>query len=149
MSEVKINDVMQAYAQDAVDLAKSQFQTTLDFSENSLEEVEQILARLHNSLPKGALGKLRGQKLSQDQIWQMAKIWGGYVGEVIRRRWSGEWTTETAAHPGTVITLHVLNIDIFPPAKVYNRLINGPEDNIWLYYQMLKQDFGRTRQSGI
>ncbi len=148
MPEVTIADAMQAYAQDAVDLASEQFQTNLDFSEDSLEQVEEILARLYNSLPKGVLGKLFGRGPSQDQIWQMAKAWGGYIGEVIRRRWDGEWTTETAAQPGIVITLRVLGMDIFPPAKAYKRLTNGPEDNIWHYYQVLKQDFERIGQEG-
>jgi hypothetical protein len=146
MSEATITDVMQAYAQDIVDLASEQFQTNLDFSESSLEQVEEILARLYNSLPKSALGKLFRRGPSQDQIWQMAKAWGGYIGEVIRRRWGGEWTTETAAHPGIVVTLRVLDIDIFPSAKAYKRLTNGPEDNIWHYYQVLKQDFERIER---
>lgn len=146
MSEVTIAVMMQAYAQDAVDFARNQFQIDLDFSENSLEQVDQILAALHNTLPKGRLGKLFKSGPSQEQIGDMAKGWGGYIGEVIRRRWGGEWTTETAAHPGTVITLRVLGYDIFPPAKVYKRLTNGSEDNIWHYYQVIKQDFEKAQQ---
>ena len=146
MAEVTIADMMQAYAQDTVDYARNQFQVDLDFSENSLQQVEQILATLHNALPKGALGKLFKSGPSQEQIGDMAKGWGGYIGEVIRRRWGGEWTTETAAYPGTVITLRVLGYDIFPPAKVYKRLTNGSEDNIWHYYQVLRQDFETAQQ---
>jgi hypothetical protein len=146
MPEATITDAMQAYAQDAVDLASQQFQTNLDFSESSLEQVEEILARLHNSLPKGTFGKLFKRGPSQDQIWQMAKVWGGYIGEVIRRRWGGEWATETASHPGIVITLRVLGMEIFPPAKAYKRLTNGPEDSIGHYYQVLKRDFERVGQ---
>jgi hypothetical protein len=145
VSETTIADVMQAYAQDAVDFAKDQFQVSLDFSENSLEQVEQILATLHNTLPKGILGKLFKHGSSQEQIGEMAKGWGGYVGEVIRRRWGGEWTTETVAHSGTVITLRVLGSDIFLPTKVYKRLMNGVEDNIWHYYQVLRQDFEKVQ----
>jgi hypothetical protein len=139
--EATIADVMQAYAQDAVDFAKEQFQVNLDFSENSLEQVEKILGTLHDTLPKGVLGKLFRRGPSHEQIWEMAKGWGGYIGEVIRQRWGGEWMTETAVHPGTVITLRVSGSDIFPPAKVYKRLTNGAEDNIWHYYQVLKQEF--------
>ncbi|MBN2257698.1 MAG: hypothetical protein JW704_07730 [Anaerolineaceae bacterium] len=146
MSEVTITDMMQAYAQDAVDYAGNQFRVDLDFSENSLEQVEQILATLHNDLPKGALGKLFKGGPSQEQIRDMAKMWGGYVGEVIRQRWGGEWTTETAAHPGTVITLRVLGYDIFPSAKVHKRLTNGSEDNIWHYYQVIRQNFETAQQ---
>lgn len=147
MAEPTIADVMQAYAQDAVDMARERFQTHLDFSENSIEQVEKILTTLYNALPKGTLGKWLRRGPSQDQLWQMAKIWGGYVGEVIRRRWGGEWATETAAHPGTVITLRVLGSDIFPPAKVYKRLTNGPEDNVWFYYQVLRRHLSEHTES--
>jgi hypothetical protein len=145
MTEATIADVMQAYAQDAVDFARDQFQVNLDFSENSIEQVEKILATLHNTLPKGVLGKLFKRRPSQEQIGEMAKGWGGYVGEVIRQHWGGEWTTETAAYPGKVITLRVLDSDIFPIAKVYKRLTNGTEDNVWHYYQVLKQDFEKAQ----
>ncbi len=148
MPQPTISDVMQAYALDALDLARDRFQANLDFSEGSIEQIEKILAVLHNTLPKGGLGKLLARGPSEDEIWQMAKIWGGYAGEVIRRRWGGEWTTETAAHPGTVITLRVLGSDIFPPAKVYKRLINGEEDNVWHYYLVLKQGFERKTPEG-
>lgn len=138
MSGVTIADVMQAYAEDAVDMAADRYGETLDFSEDSIQQVEEILAQLHNTLPKGRLSALLRRGPSEGQIWQMAKAWGGYLGEVIRRRWGGEWTTETAAHPGAVITLRVKESDIFPAAKAYKRLTAGPEDNVWTYYQVLK-----------
>ena len=66
MTEPTISDVMQAYAQDAVDLARERFHTNLDFSESSIEQVEKILANLHSTLPKGMLGKLFGRGPSRD-----------------------------------------------------------------------------------
>ena len=136
---------MEAYALDAVDLARERFQIELDFSEGSIEKVERILANYHNSLPKGVFGKLFGRGPSNDAIWQFAKIWGGYVGEVIRRRWGGEWALESAAFPGQqMITLKVRGQDIFPPSKAGKRMVNGPEDDIWLFYQVVKRDFERT-----
>jgi hypothetical protein len=148
MPDFTIADVMKAYAEDAVDLARERFQTELDFSEASLEQVESVLATLHNALPKGPFEKSPERGPSQEQIWQMSKVWGGYIGEVIRRRWGGKWIEKTTAHPGTVITLRVLGTDIFPLAKVYRRLINGPEDNVHHYYQVIRREFERAERHG-
>lgn len=137
------NDMMEAYAQDAVDFARERFQLNLDYSEESLQQIERILGQLHETIPKGVFAKLFKHGPSDTQIRQMAKMWGGYVGEVIRRRWGGQWSTESEAQPGGVITLQIGGSEIYPPAKVFKRLTNGPEDNVWHYYQVLKADFGR------
>lgn len=141
MTGLTITDAIQTYAQDAVALARDHFQTNLDFSENSLEQVEAILSILHKSLSEGISSQQIKSGSFHHQIWQMAKIWGSYLGEVMRRRWGGEWLTETPAHPGTVITLRMQGLDIFPLAKVYKRLVRGSEDNIWHYYQVLILEF--------
>lgn len=143
MSTLTIADVMQAYSEDAVELARERFKVNLDFSEDSLKQVEEILAILHNALPKGK-AKLIKRGPSKEDIIQMAKIWAGYVGEVMRRRWGGEWTLESAAHGEGVITLRVSGTEIYPVAKVYKRLVEGPEENIWHYYQILKLDFEKS-----
>lgn len=139
---------MQAYAEDAVDLAHEQFETDLDYSEASVQKVEMILATLHNSLPKGWLSRLLRRGPSDENVRQMARIWGGYVGEVMRRQWGGEWVTETEAQPGIVLTLRIGSTDLFPPAKVYKQLINGPADSVWFYYQVLKKDMAKRYEGG-
>jgi hypothetical protein len=51
MPKPTIADMMQAYAQDAVDFARQRFNMNLDFTESSIEQVERILTQLHNALP--------------------------------------------------------------------------------------------------
>lgn len=74
----------------------------------------------------------------------MSKIWGGYIGEVIRRKWGGNWSTENEAYPGE-LTLKIFDNNIFPPSKVYKRLTNGSGDNIWFYYQVLSDGFAKSK----
>lgn len=33
--------------------------------------------------------------------------------------------------------------EIYPSAKIYKRIINGPEDSIDIYFKVLKMDFVR------
>ncbi len=142
MSVPTIKDVMQAFAQDAVDFARKHLHFKLDYSENSIEILESILAVFHDDLPKGTKARRR-QGPSEEEIWNMAKLWGGYFGEVIRRRWKGEWTDKSAVMPDPVYTLRIRGGEIYPATKVYKRLTDGPTDNVWDFYKVLKQKWER------
>ncbi len=145
MAVLTIAHMMQAYAQDAVDLARDRFETNLDFSEGSVSRVEHCLAQLHDEMPSG-LGKLIKQRKTDEYAWHLAQLFGGYLGEVMRRRWGGEWSTHQD-DGGKVVLLKVLGSDVFPVAKVYQRLVAGAEDGIVTYYQVLRRDFARIENS--
>lgn len=135
-------DMMVAYAEDAVDMARANFQVELDYSERSVQRVERCLAQLHSTIPKGFFGKMLGRGPSPEQIETVAKMFGAYVGEVFRRHYGGEWVVEPApGAPGPVVTLVHPNGRFFPPAKVHKRIANGDEDNVWHYYQVLTREW--------
>ncbi len=118
------------YAEQAVVLAR-EFKTLLDYSENSLMEVETILAQLSRELPTA-------QPASED-LTEICKMWGSYFGEVVRRRFGGEWSIET--YPGkqfATLTLNVGGGKLFPSMKIHRRLTEGEADNIWSFYKMIK-----------
>lgn len=141
--EPTVTDMMEAYAQDAVDMAKANFGEDLDYSERSIQKVERCLRQLHETIPKGTFGKLFGRGPSQDEIETVGKMFGGYLGEVFRKHHGGEWLIEEIpGSPGPVITLrHSGGGKFFPPAKVYGRLTNGDEDNVWIFYQVLVREY--------
>lgn len=114
-----------AYAEEAVASAR-EFNAQLDFSENSLMELEIILAQL--------AGKVPGDDLSES-----CKTWGSYLGEVVRLRFGGEWSIET--YPGkqfATLTLNVNGNKLFPSIKVHRRLTEGDGENVWEFYRMVK-----------
>ncbi|MBZ5522668.1 MAG: hypothetical protein LAP21_10560 [Acidobacteriia bacterium] len=125
-----IESMVKAYAQQAVALA-SEFKAILDFSENSVMEVETILAQLAREMPT--------QHPSSEDIGEVCKTWGSYLGEVVRLRFGGEWSIET--YPGrqfATLTLNVGGSKLFPSMKVHRRLTEGESDNIWTFYRMVK-----------
>jgi hypothetical protein len=129
-SHDSVSAMVDAYAQKAVIIAR-EFNATLDFSENSLMELEGILAQLALDLPPGDPGS--------DDLTEMCKMWGCYFGEVIRRRFGGDWSIET--YPGkqfATLTLNVAGNKLFPSMKVHRRLTAGEADNIWSFYKMVK-----------
>ncbi|MBP0725797.1 hypothetical protein J5Y03_11505 [Bacillus sp. RG28] len=136
MSNYTVKDMMIAYSEDALDLA-SQMGISLDYSEDSLKLLDEILEEYHLGLPKG-IKKLFFRGPSEEDIVQMSKIWGGYLGEVIRRNIGGEW--EMSKNFNNAISLTINNTEIYPPAKVNKRIINGKEDEVFFYYHAIKED---------
>lgn len=137
MTKPTVTDMMRAYAEDAIDFA-NQLNIELDFSEESLNKLDLILQQFHDGIPKG-LKKLFKKGPSEEQIAQMSKMWGGYLGETIIRMFGGEWIMSKTFE--NAIAIQVQGTEIYPPAKTYKRIVNGQEDNIVNYYKVLKHDF--------
>src|SRR5580704_15501627 len=115
-------DMMGAYAQEAVRVAWKDHRQRLDLSESSIDVLEQILD---------------GQ--SAEDLEFQTRLWGSYFGEVIRRRFAGEW--ELAPYPGegnaVVPTLLVSGSHLYPLIKVYRRLTLGEGENLSTFYKMV------------
>ena len=114
-----------AYAEQAVAAAR-EFDANLDYSERSLRDLEAILARLASARASG-------------DLTETCKMWGSYLGEVVRRRFGGDWSIET--YPGkqfATLTLTVGGNKLFPTMKIHRRLTQGSEDNVWVFYEMVK-----------
>ncbi|MEK5448139.1 hypothetical protein [Paenibacillus sp. FSL R7-0331] len=140
-TQFTIQDMMIAYSEDAVELAK-QHGISLDFSENSLNQVDQILEKYHQGIPRG-MKKLFSKGPSEEQITQISKIFGGYVGEVMRKNIGGKWGISNHFENALAL-IFSSNTEVYPPAKVNKRIINGSEDNIVFYYKLSKENFNST-----
>lgn len=128
-----------AYAEQAV-AAGRKFGVTLDYSEGSLRAVEDILARSEQ--------RSGGSSLQED-LDEACKIWGSYLGEVVRRRFGGAWSIET--YPGkqfATLTLSVRGSKLFPSIKVHRRLTQGEGDSVWAFYRMVKARLEASPQAG-
>ena len=125
-----VDAMVTSYAEQAVQRAR-ECNAQLDFSENSVMEVETILAQLTRQMADA--------KQSAEDVGELCKVWGSYLGEVVRRRFGGEWSIET--YPGkqfATLTLSVGGNKLFPTMKVHRRLTQGEEDNVWSFYKMVK-----------
>ncbi|MHB1744462.1 MAG: hypothetical protein ACYCRE_06780 [Acidobacteriaceae bacterium] len=124
-----IAEMMQSCAARAVETARDRFGFELDYSEESIESLETILAGVSNSL----------NLLENDQVEEQVKLWGGYLGEVVRRYWHGGW--DLVQYPGgaaAVPTLLVSGSQLYPLLKVYRRLTMGEGENVWKFYQQIR-----------
>jgi hypothetical protein len=121
--------MMVAYAQDAVEHARASSGVALDYSFGSLEDVENILEKLHRSLPP----EPSGERPTQKDIDTVSKMYGGYIGEVFRKVGGGEWQDDASLRKG--------DLRIWPASKAYKRITNGSEDNVWVYSQVVMKDW--------
>ena len=115
-------EMMSAYAEEAVRLAWADHRQRLDLSDSSVDVLEQILA---------------GQ--SAEDLEFQTRVWGSYFGEVIRRRFAGEW--DLTQYPGggvaPVPTLLIQGARLYPLIKVYRRLTMGQAEDVSAFYKMV------------
>ena len=115
-------DMMAEYANEAVRTAWRDHRLSLDFSDASIEILEQIL---------------NGQA-DVDLDFQ-TRMWGGYFGEVIRRRFAGDWELTLPPAGGTAVvpTVIVNGAQLYPLIKVYRRLTMGQTEALPTFYRMI------------
>ena len=121
----KLAEDMEANARNAVELAKTRFQVALDFRAESIQELEKLFDRVQYAMPDPE---------SKETLGLLTRLWGSYLGEVIRRRLGGEWIIWTDKH-GKTMALQIGEATVFPHNKVKKRLERGADHNVWNYYQ--------------
>jgi len=125
--------MMAGYAQAAAELARQDFQQKLDFTSESIDSLDEILVQV-------------GESPELDLDFEV-RLWGSYLGEVLRRRYAGAW--EMTQYPGGVVAVPAVEVRgsrLFPLMKVYRRLTVGEEDDLRAFYTMVTDRLGRPAQ---
>lgn len=95
----------------------------LDFSEESIEEVDAILGAYHEQL-----SAYEGEK-GANTLWNIAVHFGIYLGETMLRLQLKEKGFAWYIDDGIPILKKDAN-EISPVTKAHKRILNGPEDNV-------------------
>lgn len=103
---------------------------TLDFSIESIHRVEEILDNYANDYASHD----DMIKPLDREVWSIAAIWGTYVGEVMRIE-LGELCNWEAVEGGYL--LDAQGAKASPISKAFKRIVNGPEDNIVSFYEII------------
>jgi hypothetical protein len=125
--------MMEAYAEAAVAVARDHYRQTLDFRSESLVAFEAVLSEL-------------AEKRELDYDYEV-KLWGSYLGEVLRRRYTGTW--EMTQYPGGVAAVPAVEVRgsrLFPLMKVYRRLTMGDSESIAAFFDMVTERLGKPAQ---
>lgn len=121
-----------AHAQLAVDAARNVDRIELDYSPQSLAEVDRIL------------GKFHAQKLRADQIGETVFTFGCYVGEVLVRHLGGSWVmpergfwARLGLGNSNMMVVQMPNGIVWNPiGKAFKLLENGKEDSVSYFYDV-------------
>jgi hypothetical protein len=119
-----IDSYMAKLSEQAVSAAKHAYALKLNFELNSIEQVEQILAKLN--------AQHKENSFNDERLDSEALLWGAYVGETIKRVKSAQWRKDSHDIGENAFPL-VYNgsTESFPCVWCYKRITNGPEENIW------------------
>jgi hypothetical protein len=128
-----LGSMMEGYARAAAEFARQEFKQKLDFTSESIDGLDEILV-------------LVGESPELDVNFE-ARLWGSYLGEVLRRRYAGSW--EMTQYPGgsmAVPSVDVRGSRLFPMMKVYRRLTVGDEEDLRTFYAMVTERLGKPAQ---
>ena len=121
--------IAEAYSLDAVDIAERNFGISLDSTESSIEAVERLLAKLHDQMGSA--------KPDEKVVWSFAKAFGSYIGEVYRKYHGGAWGIVELGGEEFPGIQSANGVRFWPWSRVYKRLVDGAENNVWHYYQSM------------
>ena len=128
-----LGSMMEGYARAAAEFARQEFKQKLDFTSESIDGLDEILV-------------LVGESPELDVNFE-ARLWGSYLGEVMRRRYAGSW--EMTQYPGGVVavpSVEVRGSRLFPLLKVYRRLTVGEEEDLRAFFTMVTERLGKPAQ---
>jgi hypothetical protein len=124
------DELVQWLANEAVKDAREQSRVDLDYTVDSIRSVEEVLGRAHDQYAKNP---------SSISANGLASAYGAYIGEVIRRTEPGaKWDRDDSIQGEKSYPITWGGGSSYPMAWCYKRIVNGPEDNVWVKYRVLK-----------
>lgn len=107
----------------------------LDYSEESLEGVDELLGR------ESFIGRTPRKPQSPDDsetLWSCSKMFGGYVGEVTLRTLGGRWLAHPLENGEVRLAIEALGVKGFPVSKVWKRLTESEFDTVSGYCRAIR-----------
>ena len=111
-----LNIDMKSTADFAIRSAHDRFQLELDYSDQSIARLENIVTQIYWGFTS------RDKDTKDGLIYNTALIWGSYLGEFMRQKWGGTWVLK-----GSDPTISIKNIEFAPIALILHKITDHPE----------------------
>ncbi|MEG1001805.1 hypothetical protein [Clostridium sp.] len=111
----------------AVIFSKKNLGINLDFTEESLSIVDEILEIFHKAN--------EAKEVDDDRLLDLSMTFGGYLGEVISKNIGGDWEE----NDGKMIFLKVNEQKVLPLNIVYKRINIGERASVKGWYYRFKE----------
>jgi hypothetical protein len=127
MLQQELDTLMQASAADAVKTAKEEFDITLDYSVQSIEQVDKTITRFVKEFPS--------QSLENKAVFTICNMYGAYLGEVFKTLAGGQWHYDTSAVEAPAIFLTIKDKSYAFSGVCYDKLVKNPDIPVTEYFE--------------
>ncbi|WNO61918.1 hypothetical protein [Rheinheimera sp. MMS21-TC3] len=125
MQNSDLSQLMQQAADDAVTYSQQEYQITLDHSIDSLQQIDTILAQLHQ--------QQLTQQHSAEVLFTVSNIFGAYTGEVFIANVGGAWRNNETDSAAPFIYIQLADKE-FPFASIcYHKITHDNSINVYDY----------------
>jgi hypothetical protein len=131
-----LNVQLEQLAEEAVRVAAEKFGQTLDYSENSLVSLEALLQQAFELYES----KETGKEIPEETIQTTSRVWGSYLGELMRRKWGGEWVVS-----GSDVDLTINGKNCSPIQQVFQRITNGQQYDTRVFFARIASDVAESQ----
>jgi hypothetical protein len=118
-----INDEMKVAANYAIKSAKEKYGQELDFSELSIDKLENLLGQIYQTFSNNT-----NYEETNNIISETAIFWGSYLGEYMCLKWGGTWTLI-----GSDRLVSIRNILFSPIRFIHKKITSNPEYSVENY----------------
>jgi len=115
---------MKADALEAQKFSRKHLVLELDYSEASIDQIEGNADTVEYALKGGK---------SEANIEMLARIWGAYIGESLRKHCGGDWVEEDGCP-----LLRTNQSSAQPQQQVRRRLLEGSQHHLGDYFRQMK-----------
>lgn len=134
--DVMVAQIAMEYAADMVDLARTEAGVELDFSVDSVREVEAIAARLAAAKPRFGLRP----RDADEKREELARTIGFYIAETLRESWGGDHGWVSNGEGSRVYGLRLPDEQLCVPiARARDRLTHGGVADLVAYVAGLRE----------
>jgi hypothetical protein len=123
------DEFIQSLSSEAVKDADASSQIKLDYSVDSIKNVDQILGRLHEKYEKSQ---------SSIALSRLSAEYGAYIGEVIRKIEPGVHWERDSKLGEKIYPLIWNGAQLYPMNWCEKRVVDGEDDDVWMKYEVFK-----------
>jgi len=99
---------------------------------------------MHLDLPRTFIVRAMRKSAIEAEVWTLAKMWGAYVGETLRRQWGGTWKSMLNPDGHADLALDLPLGRCRPVEQVRRRLAEGTGDGMFAMYTALLTQGGEA-----
>ncbi len=127
--QLEINQLKDKLSTLAERIAREGFGRDLDYSVESVKEVEKILSAMHDDYMNTR---------SEDGLQGIAMEFGAYIVKVIERNYGpAEWQRSDESFGDDTFPLQWRGSTLFPVAWCLKRILDGTGDDVWFKFEAL------------